>query len=588
MENFKFIDNIKEQPKQKEIISINKISYKRDKNFKFSKIKIKDSFISDNLILIILNYLDYQSLSNVEIANKYLYKLTEELFKRKYLELTDKMFIQNYKNQDKDKSNKLRENENKKLEDKESKILINYKSLNKSLKNSFSVTDFSRNIYTIHLDNLNLGASYINYISSYYGISENYSHTLNEKLAFRFKESFKGFFEPKSIIINSDIDFNFDLSNLPYNNNHITNFSTSNTLEKIHEDCYVNFKNIDINEDCDLLFEKIRKEAEISDKPIEFFITCSNNPALTQISSYLKTFIEDEFCKNKVIVTPVFIKNYEQFSPILLKNWINENNIVMQYEKDSIEETALKQLFFFPNNHIFKNYSNRIFVRALNGLMVDEIEYNKYIPYPTISLLQSSFSPCVFPLTKTEQIIEEKNEINNLKHFKKNGKFNYSIGEIAEECLFFPYLHKRRLDEKLICMTMNMHFFGDVVSKDILAVLGNIKTFRKVEFLDWSPAVLKYNTEYSHEKIFDISVPRSCHVIGNTSDSKNFYEQMNTILKDDKIDNIYKKTIKTGYNEKIFSYDENEEIEELKEFIKNKYNDYREIYSPSEEYNENE
>jgi len=586
--NSKYSMSIPQLPKLKQNF-INKTILDKSKDgikTKFSKIKINDSFVSDNLVLIILNYLDIKTLSNVELANKYFYKLRQELSKKNYTELSNKLIFESLKNKDKYKSEKMKEDEKKKIKDKELKNLINYKFLNKSLKNSISVTDFSRNIYSIHLDNMNLGSSYINYIRSIYGISENYySHSFSEKLGYYFKESFKGFFEPKSIIVNSDL--NFDIYDASEKSHQITNFSTTNTYDKLNEDCYINFKNKDFIEDSELLFEKIRKEAELSDKPIEFFITTSNNPALIQISSVFKSYIENNFFKNKVVVAPIFNKNYNQFSPILLKNWINENNMVMQYEKDAIEESAFKQLQYFPNNQIFTNYSNNIFVRAFHGLMVNEMETANYIPYPAISLLQSSFSPCIFPLAKTEKINPEENKINDLINFKKYGNFKFSTGEIAYDGLFVNYLHKRS-EEKLVCIALNMHFFGDVLPKDIMAAVGSIKANRNIDFVDWCPTGFKCKSEYSHEKIFDISIPRSCHVIGNTKDSKNFYEQMDIILKQDNTDIKYKNRIISGYDEKIFPYDENEEIEELKEFIKGKFSDYIELFSPQEENDEEE
>lgn len=235
--------------------------------------------------------------------------------------------------------------------------------------------------------------------------------------------------------------------------------------------------------------------------------------------------------------------------------------------------------------------------------MMNSMEQNDLVPYPGISLLQHSFSPAVFVLTVNENAQQEKNEYifldlnlnsNSKKdlafdHFTKNEKLNFSTAQAAHDSIFIPIMHKRQ-SEKITCVAMALQFFGDVLPKDIMSAIGALKTKRNLEFVDWCRTGFKCSSEYSNEKAFSVSIPRSCHVIANCIDALAFYQRMDFVVNDGLSAKVFEKSkVFTHYNgqQVDFLHEWNSEsFDEIKEFVCAKYADYNEMYSPTEEQNE--
>lgn len=73
-----------------------------------------------------------------------------------------------------------------------------------------------------------------------------------------------------------------------YNNSNLTDFHKGNRILKQNENCYLNLRGNNLFEESELLFEKIRKEIEHSNKSLEFFLTTNVNPELNQLSKLLE------------------------------------------------------------------------------------------------------------------------------------------------------------------------------------------------------------------------------------------------------------------------------------------------------------
>ncbi len=498
--NLSFLDN-------KEIRKPNKFTYR-----------------NDNLLKIILNYLDKKSMSQIELANKYFYNLSQEIYKSKYINETNKMISNNLLSEE--EKNNLNEKINS----------LNFKRLDRSLENSRNIEDNKYNLHTIHLENMNIGEYYIKFIRDFHSVDDIYAQNPSEKLRYHFKETLKGIFEPKSIIVNStEINHN---DNMEENNHHLTNFNCENFFNRLNESCYVDFKNQNVLHDSELLFEKIRKEAEQSSIQMEFLITLSNNPALIDISNLLANFLEDNFSKSKKIIAPLFINKYESYSPLFLHDLIPKVNLVMQYEKEIIEDTARKQSALFKDNIFFKNYSNDIFTRALLPLILDN-NLSDLIWFNQICLIQQSFSPVVFPLKNSGENFDKNVDGNFPSFFKKNANFDFSNGENTYNSIFVPYLHERLKEEKIKITIAHLYFFGNVLPRDIMAIVGSLKCNRKIEFLDWGTSGMKCFSEFKKEKIFKNFINSSCHCLLNTIESLYFYEKMKNIVYEENTKKLY-------------------------------------------------
>lgn len=550
---------------------------KKDFNFevpklpkiKVNKCKIKlilnGKHISQNLLDFVLQYLDKISLNNLEIVNSNFKLLCNSFYKKNYL----KIIFSNPKNTE---DENIREKIKNKIEDLEKIRKLNYKQLLESKSNSDSCCDSSKNVCTIFLDNMNLGNSYIDYINKIYGVRSNYLMYPTKDVKYQFRETIAGIFYPNSIILNipsyEDVEFKPNISN----------FASQNYFQKNNEMNYLSFNNIE-NIDTEIIFEKIRKESEQSSSSLDFFITLNNEPTYYFLSTGLNEFIKDNFPKNKIITAPIFEEKYKNFSPLIFKAW-QETGFILQYEKEIIEEKAFNQLNLFYNGHpgmqksiLFKNYSNVIVSRAIQGILMNMSESYDLIPYPTISLVQHIFSNSLFEFNSKFDYYEKNNQDDDhiYKSSIENSFFSNEIlnskstFEVMKESIFECNMHKRNVDN-VIYMALFSQFFGDVLPKDIMACVGALKTNRKINFVDWGTAGFKCNSHNNQEKIFDVSIIRSCHTLSNSSDSMDFFQKMCFTFENEKLKN---------------SYQDLTDYVDLKEFIFARTEDYNECYAPN-------
>jgi hypothetical protein len=463
---------------------------------------------------IIFSFLNNNELLKLEYTCKYFKEITQFSWQDKY----DKI------NKDITESTIKVQNNYRNTFD---QISTNYKNLYQSNERSRNYNNSEdKQVITLHLND-SIGESYLKYVSETLNI-KNHSLTLestSSPLEILFDNPYPGVYQPRSIFILDSSPSDYLKNNVYFENLFMTN---SSLYGRTINDAYT------IN--LESFYERLRKINEsLSHSSSELIISCDSSGFNVGVLSRIREHLLSDYYKKEIIICPL-IKDYDINSALLVSEMCKEYPL-MQYELPAITRT-IQQL---SSEHNFTIRPENMMARAINGVTFNNLKISELVPYPTISVITQSFSPFV--------------------------SSNSSLGEVTYQAIIKQALSFRETDFAHTC-AMLLSFYGDIVPKDIMAVVGSIKTKRNIEFVDWMPTGFKCHLNYHKElALYDTkkdTLRQSVHCFGNTKDTQLLYSKLNLIEKKD-------------WKAEFIEY------EEVKDNLQAKIQDYIELYAPREE-----
>ncbi len=209
----------------------------------------------------------------------------------------------------------------------------------------------------------------------------------------------------------------------------------------------------------------------------------------------------------------------------------------MQYELAAINQT-IQQLSSLEKleNTLFR--VEDFLSRAMYGITFRKGKFSEITPYPTISLFQHSFSPFF--------------------------NFNLNLCDIAYKAITNPLMNFRETGISPIS-SMLLNFYGNPQPKDTNGIIRNLKTMNNIQFSEWYPNgfvcyLIKQNEIAFYNSKKEV-LSKSLHCFQNCKDSELLYSKLNKIDKKD-------------WNIKFIEYDD------VKNNLEAKIQDYKEIYNP--------
>jgi len=444
----------------------------------------------------IFEFLNSQELSEIELVCKVFLQISRNIWKQKYLKVKGEIEkMQNVKN---------------------------YKTLYQSMEVSKNRVNSGKSIMTIHIDDV-IGEEFLKHMSSMSFIQDHMCRhsNPNDPVNPLFSEVHPGYFEPRSIFINSSNSISSQFLNNNCNKSNLFYINSLNSEKTYDSGFETNLQDF---------FDQLRKMKESHDYFSRLIVTCDSTPFSVGLSNSIKEHIVTYYSKSEVTLAPL-IHDYNIYTGILVNEWCKDFP-VMQYEAGKIKETLEK--FCVPDQ--FKK-PECLIARAIYGLTTFEItKLSEMIMNPGITLIQQSMSP----------IFSEK----------------LHLREMTENTILSPVLH-HRLEEKIKTFVISLNFMGEIAPKDIMSAIGDLRCRIKnyFEFVDWASCGFRSEIKYKKELIFGNYASKSVHSFANTSDSLNFFKSLKDCITNETHDII------------------NINYEDVLENIENTINNYVEIYT---------